>query len=102
MDKRKISSLRGVDRRGGKALPGGSRPFCADAAYALSKLGDQDGAIKEATTAARLNQGNERCFLNLAELYFEFKKYEQAKTVFEQLTSSTDRKIAALANQRLA
>jgi thioredoxin-like negative regulator of GroEL len=48
-----------------------------------------------------LNQGNERYFLNLAELYFEFKKYEQAKTVFEQLTSSTDRKIAALANQRL-
>lgn len=73
----------------------------SELAYALSKLGDKDGAIKEATTAARLNQGNERYFLNLAELYFEFKKYEQAKTVFEQLTSSTDRKIAALANQRL-
>jgi tetratricopeptide (TPR) repeat protein len=70
-------------------------------AYALSKLGDKDGAIKEATTAARLNKGNESYFVNLAELYFEFKKYEQAKTVFEQLISSHDAKIAALANQRL-
>ncbi len=80
-------------------------PELADAhselAYALSKMGDKDGAIKEATTAARLNQGNERYFLNLAELFFEFKKYEQAKTVFEQLASSNDPKIAALANQRL-
>lgn len=70
-------------------------------AYALSKLGDKDGAIKEATTAARLNKGNESYFVNLAELYFEFKKYEQARTVFEQLTSSNDAKIAALASQRL-
>jgi hypothetical protein len=38
--------------------------------------------------------------VNLAELYFEFKKYEQTKTVFEQLTSSYDPKVAALANQR--
>jgi len=73
----------------------------SELAYALSKLGDKDGAIKEATTAARLNQGNERYFLNLAELYLEFKKYEQAKTIFEQLTSSNDPKIAALASQRL-
>jgi Flp pilus assembly protein TadD len=73
----------------------------SELAYALSKLGDKDGAIKEATTAARLNQGNERYFLDLAEFYFEFKKYEQAKTVFEQLTSSNDPKIAALANHRL-
>jgi len=50
---------------------------------------------------ARLNQGNERYFLNLAQLYFEFKKYEQAKTVFEQLTSSNEPKIAALASERL-
>jgi Flp pilus assembly protein TadD len=70
-------------------------------AYALSKLGDKDAAIKEATTAARLNKGKESYFVNLAELYFEFKKYEQTKTVFEQLTSSNDPKIAALANQRL-
>ncbi len=73
----------------------------SELAYALSKLGDKDGAIKEATTAARLNKGNETYFVNLAELYFEFKKYEQAKTVFEQLTSSNDSKIAALASQRL-
>lgn len=73
----------------------------SELAYALSKLGDKDGAIKEATTAARLNQGNERYFLNLAELYLDFKKYEQAKTVFEQLTSSNDPKIAALASKRL-
>ncbi len=73
----------------------------SELAYALSKLGDKDGAIKEATTAARLNQGNERYFLDLAEFFFEFKKYEQAKAVFEQLTSSNDPKTAALANQRL-
>jgi len=73
----------------------------SELAYALSKLGDKDGAIKAATTAARLNQGNERYFLNLAELYFQFKNYEQAKTVFEQLTSSNDPKMAALASQRL-
>ncbi len=73
----------------------------SELAYALSKLGDKDSAIKEATAAARLNQGNEHYFLNLAELYFEFKKYEQAKTVFDQLTSSDDPKIAALAIQRL-
>ena len=73
----------------------------SELAYALSKLGDKDGAIKEATTAARLNQGNEGYFLNLGELFFEFKKYEEAKTVFEQLTSSNDPKIAAQANQRL-
>jgi hypothetical protein len=30
-----------------------------------------------------------------------FKKYEQAKAVFEQLASSNDPKIAALASQRL-
>ena len=70
-------------------------------AYALSTLGDRDGAVKEATTAARLNRGNERYFLNLAELYFEFKNYEQAKAVFEQLTASEDPKIASLASQRL-
>jgi Flp pilus assembly protein TadD len=73
----------------------------SELAYALSKLGDKDGAIKEATTAARLNQGNEGYFLNLGELFFEFKKYEQAKTVFGQLTSSNDPQIAAQANQRL-
>jgi tetratricopeptide (TPR) repeat protein len=73
----------------------------SELAYALSKLGDKDGAIKEATTAARLNKGNESYFVNLAELYFEFKKYEQAKAVFEQLASSNDPKIAALASQRL-
>jgi Flp pilus assembly protein TadD len=67
----------------------------------LSRLGDKDGAIKEATTAARLNQGNESYFMNLAELCFESKKYEQAKAVYAQLTSSSDPKIAALANQRL-
>jgi thioredoxin-like negative regulator of GroEL len=48
-----------------------------------------------------LNKGNESYFVNLAELYFKFKKYAQAKTVFEQLTSSNDPKTAALANQRL-
>lgn len=73
----------------------------SELAYTLSKLGDKDGAVKEATAAARLNKGNEGYFVNLAELCFEFKKYEQAKTVFEQLTSSNDAKIAALANQRL-
>ena len=73
----------------------------SELAYALSKLGDKDSAIKEAATAARLNQGNEHYFLNLAELFFEFKKYDQAKTVFDQLTSSNDPKIAALASQRL-
>jgi Flp pilus assembly protein TadD len=73
----------------------------SELAAALSNMGNKDGAIKEAMTAARLNQGNERYFLNLAELYFEFKKYEQAKTVFEQLTSSYDAKMAALASQRL-
>jgi tetratricopeptide (TPR) repeat protein len=73
----------------------------SELAYALSRLGDKDGAIKEAMAAARLNKGNESYFVNLAELYFEFKKYEQAKTVFEQLTSSNDPKTAALANQRL-
>jgi hypothetical protein len=46
-------------------------------AYALSKLGDKDNAIKEATTAARLNKGNESYFVNLGELYFEFNKYER-------------------------
>jgi tetratricopeptide (TPR) repeat protein len=73
----------------------------SELAYALSKLGDKDSAIKEATTAARLNQGNEHYFLNLAELCFEFKKYEQAKMVFDQLTSSNDPKIALLASERL-
>jgi tetratricopeptide (TPR) repeat protein len=73
----------------------------SELAYALSKLGDKDSAIKEAATAARLNQGNEHYFLNLAELFFEFKKYDQAKTVFDQLTSSNDPKIATLASQRL-
>ena len=73
----------------------------SELAYALSKLGDKDGAIKEATTAARLNKGNEKYFVDLAEFYFEFKKYEQAKAVFEQLVSSNDPKIVALANQLL-
>jgi tetratricopeptide (TPR) repeat protein len=73
----------------------------SELAYALSKLGDKDGAIKEAAIAARLNQGKEAYFVNLAELYFEFKKYDQAKAVFEQLASSNDPKIVALANQRL-
>jgi len=73
----------------------------SELAYALSKLGDKDGAIKEATLAARLNKGNESYFVDLAEFYFEFKKYEQAKAVFEQLLSSNDTKIVALANQRL-
>ncbi len=73
----------------------------SELAYALSKRGDRDGAIKEATTAARLNKGNESYFVNLAELYLEFKKYEQAKTLFEQLTSSNNPQVAALANQRL-
>jgi tetratricopeptide (TPR) repeat protein len=70
-------------------------------AYALSKLGDKDSAIKEATAAARLNKGNESYFVDLGEFYFQFKKYEQAKAIFEQLTSSDDAKIVALANQRL-
>ncbi|HKN76318.1 MAG TPA: tetratricopeptide repeat protein [Candidatus Acidoferrum sp.] len=73
----------------------------SELAYALSQMGDKDGAIKEAATAARLNQGNESYFVNLAELYFQAKKYEQAKATFAQLTSSNDPKIAALANQRL-
>jgi Flp pilus assembly protein TadD len=73
----------------------------SELAHALSKLGDKDSAIKEATTAARLNQGNEGYFLNLAELYFQYQKYEQAKTVFEQLSSSDNPKIAALAKERL-
>ena len=73
----------------------------SELSYALSKLGDKDSAIKEATTAARLNQGNEGYFLNLAELYFQYQKYEQAKTVFEQLSSSSDPAIATLAHQRL-
>lgn len=73
----------------------------SEMAYALSKLGDKDGTIKEATAAARLNKGNEKYFAELAEFYFEFKKYEQAKTVFQQLASSNDAKIAALANERL-
>jgi tetratricopeptide (TPR) repeat protein len=70
-------------------------------AYTLSKLGDKDGTIKEATAAARLNKGNEGYFVDLAEFYFQFKKYEQAKAIFEQLTSSDDAKIVALANQRM-
>ena len=48
-----------------------------------------------------MNQGKEAYFANLSELYFEFEKYDQAKAVFEQLTSSNDPKIVALANQRL-
>ncbi len=70
-------------------------------AYALSKLGDKDGAIKEATAAARLNKGNEGYFVNLAEFYFQYKKYEQSKAIFEQLTLSDDAAIVALANRRL-
>jgi tetratricopeptide (TPR) repeat protein len=46
----------------------------SELANALSGLGNQDGAIKEATMAARLNQGNEMYFVNLGELYFAFKK----------------------------
>jgi len=73
----------------------------SELAYALSKLGNKDGAIKEASAATRLNQGNEGYFVNLAELYFEYKKYEPAEALFKQLALSTNPKIAALANQRL-
>jgi tetratricopeptide (TPR) repeat protein len=71
-------------------------------AYALSMLGDKDGAIKEATAAARLNKGNEGYFVNLGDFYFQFKKYEQAKAIYVQLASSDDPNIAAVGKLRLA
>jgi len=37
----------------------------------------------------------------MAEPFFESKKYEQPKTVFDQLTASNDPKIALLGSQRL-
>lgn len=73
----------------------------SELAHALSKLGDKDGAIKEASAAAHLNQGNEGYFVNLAKFYFEYKKIEPARTLFQQLALSTNPKIAALANERL-
>lgn len=70
-------------------------------AFVLEKLQDADGAITEATTAAHLNQGNERYFVHLAELYFTSKKFDKASLLFEQLTASNDPAISSLAAQRL-
>jgi hypothetical protein len=61
-------------------------------------LGDRRAAT---SCAPRLNQGREHYFLNMAEPFFESKKYEQPKTAFDQLTASNDPKIALLASQRL-
>src|SRR5277367_2013957 len=70
-------------------------------ASTFEQMGNVEQAIKEATVAARLNQGAEGYFVHLAELYVRAKKYEQAESVFEQLAASNNPTISSLANKRL-
>jgi tetratricopeptide (TPR) repeat protein len=82
-----------------------SNPELANAhsvlASVLEKLGDKAGALAEAKLAARLDQGDERYFVDLAEMCFNAKKYAEAKILFEQLASSSDSSVSSLANKRL-
>jgi thioredoxin-like negative regulator of GroEL len=70
-------------------------------ASTFEQMGNVEEAIKEATVAARLNQGAEGYFVHLAELYVRAKKYEQAESVFEQLAASNNPTISSLAKKRL-
>jgi tetratricopeptide (TPR) repeat protein len=67
----------------------------------LAKMGDKNHAIEEAATAARLNQSNESYFVALGEIYFNFKIYDKAIHVFEQLTSSGNPKVVEHAQKRI-